>query len=103
MAMISNSTVTLVELKRSLVPTTWENSVRVLGLSECKQAALSLAHAFATDEYARYLCDVPDMEHMSPEDKWHLHVDMMTYIVLAHYYNGLVTAIGSEYDSVALW
>lgn len=110
-----SSTVTFVELKRSLLPPRWADSVRVLGTSECGPAALSLAHAFATDEYTQYLLcdaagddDVVDVVdhghgHRSAEDKWRLHVDMMTYIVAADMLNGIVTSIGPDYDSVALW
>ncbi|KAJ4414480.1 hypothetical protein N0V85_003131 [Neurospora sp. IMI 360204] len=117
--------VTLVELKRySLVPPKWQETVRVAGMSECREAALSLAHAFAADDYAQYLVNTEDPEDekavvpgsgggsrgvissgtiMTPEDKWKLHVDIMTYAVAMHCLNGLVTTIGPEYDSVALW
>ena len=116
--------VTVVELKRySLVPPKWQETVRVAGMSECREAALSLAHAFAADDYAQYLVNTEDPENektvvglgegggrgvktastMSPEDKWKLHVDIMTYAVAMHCLNGLVTTIGPEYDSVALW
>jgi hypothetical protein len=95
------ATVTIVGLKRSLLPTNWSKSVRVLGLSECKDAAVSLAHAFAADDFAQYLCDAD--ESGSSEQKWQLHVDMMTYLVTAHCHSGIVTAMGPEYDSVALW
>lgn len=102
----SSSAITLIELKRSLVPPKWEESVRVLGMSECREAALSLAHAFAADEYAQYLVDPGDMSDgvsISAEDKWKLHVDIMMYAVAAHCLSGLVTATGPDYDSVALW
>ncbi|KAK0620387.1 acetyltransferase [Immersiella caudata] len=101
----SNSNV-VIELKRSLVPPRWEESVRVLGMSECREAALTLAHAFAADEYAQYLVDpgdVSDGVSISPEDKWKLHVDIMTYAVASHCLSGLVTCTGPDYDSVALW
>ncbi|KAK3948448.1 hypothetical protein QBC32DRAFT_381369 [Pseudoneurospora amorphoporcata] len=117
--------VTVVELKRcSLVPPKWQETVRVAGMSECREVALSLAHAFAADDYAQYLVNTEDPEDektavvgsgggsrgaapsgtiMTPEDKWKLHVDIMTYAVAMHCLNGLVTTIGPEYDSVALW
>ncbi|KAK3400104.1 hypothetical protein B0T20DRAFT_176685 [Sordaria brevicollis] len=107
---------TVVELKRySLVPPKWQETVRVAGMSECREAGLSLAHAFAADDYAQYLVNTEDYEDektdvmsnstvsISPEDKWKLHVDIMTYAVAMHCLNGLVTTIGPEYDSVALW
>lgn len=99
--------ITVVELKRrSLVPPKWEESVRPVAMSECRQAALTLAHAFAADDYARYLVDpgdVADGAAISPEDKWRLHVDIMTYAVAGHCLSGLVTTTGPDYDSVALW
>ncbi|KAK0722174.1 acetyltransferase [Lasiosphaeria miniovina] len=99
----SNSTVTLVELKRSLVPPKWEDGVRVVGMSECREAALTLAHAFAADDYAQYLADPGDMDDISAEDKWKLHLDITTYTVAAGCLEGLVTTVGPDYDSVALW
>ena len=129
----STAAVTVVELKRySLVPPKWQETVRVAGMSECREVALSLAHAFAADDYAQYLVNTEDHldedvekavvgvgggegirgkgmmsnssgSMMSPEDKWKLHVDIMTYAVAMHCLNGLVTTIGPEYDSVALW
>jgi len=92
--------------RRSLVPPKWEESVRVVSMDEYRAAALSLAHAFAADDYARYLVDPGDKVDgaaISPEDKWRLHVDMMTYAVAAHCLSGLVTTTGPDYDSVALW
>ena len=98
-----SSTVTLVELKHSLVPRKWEETVRVIGMSECKEAGLSLAHAFAADDLAQYLLNSDDMASLSAEEKWRLHVDIMTYIVAAHCINGIVTTIGPDYEGVALW
>jgi hypothetical protein len=99
----SSNTVTLVELKHSLVPRKWEESVRATGMSECKEAALSLAHAFAADDLAQYLINSDDMAGHTPEAKWRLHVDIMTYIVAAHCLDGIVTTIGPDYEGVALW
>ncbi|KAI2637127.1 hypothetical protein GGS26DRAFT_588675 [Hypomontagnella submonticulosa] len=100
---VSNS-VSLVELKkRSLIPQTWEAQVRAIGISEYKEAALSLAQAFATDELAQYILDTDDMVGYDDETKWRLHVDIFNYIVAAHCYNGIVTTIGPDYEAVALW
>jgi hypothetical protein len=101
MANLSQS-VTLVELKRTLVPAKWEDSVRVVGMSECKEAAVSLAYSFAADDLSQYLLDLDDME-LSVEDKWRLHVDIMYYYVAAVCLRGVVTTIGPDYDAVALW
>ncbi|ORY65312.1 uncharacterized protein BCR38DRAFT_195089 [Pseudomassariella vexata] len=100
---VSNNNVTLVEFKRSLIPEKWEDHVRAIGINEYKEAALSLAQAFATDDLAQYLLDAEDMSSYSDEAKWRLHVDIMNYIVAAHCYNGLVTTIGPDYEGVALW
>jgi hypothetical protein len=97
-----SSSLTLVETKkRSLVPEKWEDQVRTIGISECKEAALSLAQAFATDELAQYLLDAEDVT--GEETKWRLHVDIFNYIVAAHCYKGIVTTIGPDYEAVALW
>lgn len=101
MATVINSTVTLV--KHSLVPKKWEQAVRIIGMSECKEVALSLAHAFAADDLACYLLDTEDMASLSPEDKWRLHVDIFNYLAAAHILRGEVHAIGPEYEGVALW
>ncbi|CAN8103014.1 unnamed protein product [Discula destructiva] len=103
METITKSTVKLVEIKHSLVPKKWEEAVRVVGMSECREVALSLAYAFATDDLACYLLNTDDMATLTPEEKWRLHVDMFTYIVAAHILNGEVHVIGAEYDAVALW
>ncbi|KXX77938.1 Puromycin N-acetyltransferase [Madurella mycetomatis] len=100
------STMTVVSLNRSLVPPKWKETVRVVGMSECREAALTLAHAFAADDYAQYLVDSGDMHGSSPtsaEEKWKLHVDILTYTVASHCMNGLATTVGPECDSVALW
>ncbi|KAI1806208.1 hypothetical protein F4811DRAFT_512253 [Daldinia bambusicola] len=100
---VSNS-VSLVELKkRSLIPHKWEGQVRAIGISEYKEAALSLAQAFATDELAQYVLDTDDMVAYDDETKWRLHVDIFNYIVAAHCYKGVVTTIGPDYEGVALW
>ncbi|KAK0672333.1 hypothetical protein QBC41DRAFT_30058 [Cercophora samala] len=123
--------------KRSLLPAAWDTQVRTVQTHECREAALSLAHAFQADDYARYLVDIesnppvqPD-EEQSPtsgvtfswagfgtpansskrgetkataEDKWNLHVDILTYTVASHCIGGgLVTTVGEDFDSVALW
>lgn len=75
MEAVSSSTVTFVELKHSLVPKKWGETVRIVDMSECQQVAISLAHAFATDDLACYLLNSDDMAGLSPEEKWKLHVD----------------------------
>ena len=87
----------------SLVPAQWAANARVIGMSECREAALSLAHAFAADGLSQYLVTSDDTASVSAEDKWRLHVDIMTYIVAAVCMNGIVTTIGPDYEGVALW
>ncbi|KAL7963232.1 hypothetical protein V8C34DRAFT_300551 [Trichoderma compactum] len=93
----------IVDRRRSLVPRAWEKSVRKIGLAECEQAGVSLAHAFAADALSMYLLDGDGEDRYSDETKWKLHVRIMTYLVSAHCYSGVVTTIGPDYDAVALW
>ncbi|KAF4467616.1 hypothetical protein FALBO_5503 [Fusarium albosuccineum] len=86
--------------RRSLVPPAWEDTPRHVNLDGCLEAGRSLAHAFATDAMSQYVLEGDDM---SDEERWNLHVDYMVYMVAAHCYKGIVTAIGSDYDAVALW
>ncbi|KAI1327514.1 hypothetical protein F5Y16DRAFT_192282 [Xylariaceae sp. FL0255] len=98
------TTTTFVDIKkRSLVPEKWEDQVRAIGISECKEAAASLAQAFATDDLAQYLLDAEHVAGENDEAKWRLHVDLFNYIVASHIYKGTVTTIGPDYDGVALW
>ncbi|RYP61385.1 hypothetical protein DL770_009794 [Monosporascus sp. CRB-9-2] len=87
--------------QRSLVPRGWEDQVRSVGIAEHKEAALSLAQAFARDDLALYLVD--GEVGSSDEEKWRLHVDIFRYLVAAHCYSGVVTTIGPDYEGVALW
>ncbi|RYP10307.1 hypothetical protein DL765_008161 [Monosporascus sp. GIB2] len=87
--------------QRSLVPRGWEDHVRAVGIDEHKEAALSLAQAFARDDLAMYLVD--GEVGSSDEEKWRLHVDIFRYLVAAHCYSGAVTTIGPDYEGVALW
>ncbi|KAK8127477.1 hypothetical protein PG984_008585 [Apiospora sp. TS-2023a] len=88
---------------RSLVPEKWGDQVRAIGIAEYKEAALSLAQAFASDDLARYLVEAEGGGDGDDTLKWRLHVDIMNYIVAAHCYSGVVTTIGADYDGVALW
>jgi hypothetical protein len=103
----SSSSLTLVSLKKgpstSLIPPRWDDDVRILQSSDCRAAGLSLAHAFAADDLAQYLVNPADMSAAPAEDKWKLHVNLMTYIVAATCYNGIATTIGPDYEGVALW
>lgn len=100
----SKSASTLVPTERpSLVPPAWERAVRTVGKAECKPAGLALAHAFAADELSQFLVNTDDMATVSAEERWRLHVNIMTHLTAVHVYSGLVTTIGSDYDAVALW
>lgn len=100
MAMNNNNN--LLEKKHSLTPSSSEE-VRILDISELDGAAKCLAEAFAVDEVARYFVDTPDMATSSEERKWKVHCNILRYLTAAHCYKGLVTAIGPDYDAVALW
>ena len=80
-----------------------ETNVRVLGLNDYKEAALSLAEAFAYDDVSRYFIDTPDRPDWTKEQKWDLHVKIMEYITYAHLLRGLVVSAGPSHDCVALW
>lgn len=76
--------------------------VRVVTISEYKQAAACLAEAFAEDEVVRYPVDTPDRAHWTAQEKWDLHVEILEYITYAHILKGLVTTVG-DFEAVALW
>ena len=84
-------------------PVAAASGVRILGLHEYKEAALSLAEAFADDEVSRYFVDTPDRSDWTEKQKWELHVKVMEYITYAHLLRGLVVSAGPNYDCVALW
>lgn len=87
--------------QRSLIPPKFEDQVRVIGISEYQEAAVSLAQAFARDDLAQYLVD--GEVGTTDEIKWRLHVDIFKYLVAAHCYKGVVTTIGPDCEGVALW
>jgi len=86
----------------SSISTATNNTTRVLGRHEYKAAALSLAEAFKKDDVAMYFVQTSDRE-LSAAEEWNLHVYMMEKITYAHCLSGLATAIGPNYDCVALW
>lgn len=79
------------------------DDVRVLGLSEYKAAAATLADAFADDHVAWYFLDTPDRAHWTRQQKWDLHVQILEYVTYAHCLKGLVVTAGPNHDCVALW
>ena len=79
------------------------DKVRVLDKSEYKEAAATLADAFAEDGVVLYPINCADNEHWTAEQKKTLVRQMMEYVTYAHMLKGRVTAIGPNYDCVALW
>jgi len=79
------------------------SGVRVLELHEWKEAALSLAEAFAEDHSSMYFLDTPDRAHWTKQQKWDLHRQIMEYVTYAHLLKGLVISAGPNYDCVGLW
>jgi len=77
--------------------------VRVLNKSEYKQAALCLAEAFKDDDVVMYFVKTGDLKNATPGAEWKLHLHIMECIAYAHCMSGLATAIGPNYDCVALW
>lgn len=86
------------------VPSSAEhNQVRIVQRHEYKEVALTLAQAFKDDDVAMYFVETGDTSHWSQKEKWDLHVCILEYLVYGHILKGLVTTIGPNYDSVALW
>lgn len=86
--------------KAMMIP---DNQVRIVEISEYKAAALSLAYSFKDDDVAMYFVETEEATHRTRKEKWDLHVSIMEYLVYAHILKGLVTTIGPNYGSVALW
>lgn len=95
-------TITSVE-QHSLVPSSWNVTVRTIKMKESKAAGLSLALSFADDHLSHYLLEGEDPESWSAEARWKLHVALMTTVVASHAHRGIVTTIGAVYDALAIW
>ncbi|KAI9652728.1 MAG: hypothetical protein M1831_006621 [Alyxoria varia] len=80
-----------------------EDQVCRLTTSHYREAANTLAEAFAIDDVVRYLIDTQDRVHWSGEEKWNLHVSILEYVTYAHAMRGLVTTVGKDLGCVALW
>lgn len=80
-----------------------DDQVRVVGISEYKAAALSLAQAFKDDDVCMYFVEMEAVKHWTQKEKWDLHLSIMEYLVYGHILKGLVTTVGPNYASVALW
>lgn len=79
------------------------HGIRVVAPYEYKEAAACLAEAFKTDHTVRYAIDTPDRMHWSEQQRYQLHRQALEYVTYAHCLKGLVTAVGPNYDCVALW
>lgn len=79
------------------------SEIRVVSPSEYKEAAQCLAEAFKEDHVVRYAVDCPDNTHWTEQQRWEVFTQMMEYITYATCLKGLVTTVGPNYDSVALW
>ncbi|KJZ79843.1 hypothetical protein HIM_00557 [Hirsutella minnesotensis 3608] len=89
----------------TLIPASWHTSVREVTMKESREASFALAHAFAADPLSVYLL-APDHESSavrSPEQTWQLHLRIMKYTFAAYRLRGVATAIGPDYDAIALW
>lgn len=88
---------TLPDLSASL-----HDKVRIVDINEYKEVAQALAVSFREDLVAKYFLfnDVTDPWTEATTD---LHVQIFCYIAYAHCMKGLVTTVGHNYDSVALW
>ena len=80
-----------------------DKKIRILGLHEWREAALTLAEAFKVDDVSMYFIDTPDRAHWTPEQKWQLHLRINEFITYAHLLKGMVVCAGDDYDCVGLW
>lgn len=85
---------------QSLIPLTWHTTIRELSMSERDAAGLALAYSFAADPLSVYLLSG---DNLKPEQAWKLHVRIMMYTFAAYRLRGIVTAMGPDYDAVAMW
>ncbi|KAI9801738.1 MAG: hypothetical protein M1825_003110 [Sarcosagium campestre] len=79
------------------------NGVRAVTMAEYKQAAACLAAAFKDDDVVRYPVYTGDTAEQSADAKWQLHVAILECMVIAHIHKGLVTTVGPDFNSVAIW
>lgn len=78
--------------------------VQIVEIENYKKAAECLAEAFLIDDVARYFIYTDDHGFNGwTSEKRELHDKVFQYITYAHCLKGLVTTIGPDYDSVALW
>lgn len=101
---VSTSTTTSIT-KRSLVPTTLANTVRVASFKERVAIGNTLAYAFAEDQLSFFILDGDgdELSHYSDECRWDVHRTVMRYMSALHIVGGTVTVAGPDYDAVALW
>ena len=78
------------------------DKIRIVDISEYQEAARALAVCFKEDLVAKYFL-FEDATDPWTEATYSLHVQIFNYIVYAHCMKGLVTTVGPNYDSVALW
>lgn len=79
------------------------NQVRIVPISEYKEAAQTLAEAFWEDDVGRYCVDTPENESWTDEQKWECHRLILEYFTAMHCMKGMVTTIGPNYDAIAMW
>lgn len=77
----SSKPTSLSELKETLSNTSDSTNVRILSISEYKEAALSLAIAFADDDVSNYFLDTDERATWTEAQKWDLHLCIMEYMV----------------------
>lgn len=99
----SSKAPSLSELKETLSNNSDSSHVRILSIAEYKEAALSLAIAFADDEVSNYFLNTNERTTWTAAQKWELHLCIMEYMVVAHCLKGLVISAGEDYACVALW
>jgi len=78
-------------------------AIRNTSMGETKNVAKTLLAAFEQDHVMRYFVDTPDAASDSEEKKLRRLRKVLELTTAFHIECGVVTTVGSDYDSVALW
>lgn len=86
------------------IPDAVNDRVRIVNIQDYKEAARCLAESFLNDDVSQYFLHNKEGNFKGwTEESRKLHDQIYEYITYAHCLKGLVTTIGPNFDSVALW
>ena len=89
------------EAKATDIP---NDRIRIVDINDHKKAAECLAESFLNDDVAQYFLHTEGGNFKAwTKETRDVHYKIYEYITYAHCLKGLVTTIGPNYDSVALW